>query len=83
MLREEDAQLKACLTDLHELKADTAYPFLLKVYDAYTEGKIEKAEAITTLRWIEGYIFRRAVCGLPQQLSRPHIYGCFLRNEHG
>lgn len=65
MLYEEDAQLKACLTDLHELKADTAYPFLLKVYDAYASSKIEKAEVITTLRLIESYIFRRAVCGLP------------------
>ena len=65
MLHEEDVQLKACLTDLHELKADTAYPFLLKVYDAYASSKIEKAEVIATLRCIESYIFRRAVCGLP------------------
>ena len=64
MLHEEDTQLKACLTDLHELKAEPAYPFLLKVYDAYTEGKIAKSEVLTTMRWIESYIFRRAVCGL-------------------
>lgn len=65
MLREEDTQLKACLTDLHELEADTAYPFLLKVYDYYVSGKIEKADVIETLRLIESYIFRRAVFGLP------------------
>ena len=77
MLREEDAQLKACLTDLHELKADTAYPFLLKVYDSYTEGKIEKSEVITTLRWIESYIFRRAVCGLPNNSLDRIFMGVF------
>lgn len=65
MLHEQDAQLKACLTDLHELKADTAYPFLLKIYDYYASSKIEKAEVTKTLRLIESYIFRRAVCGLP------------------
>lgn len=73
MLHEEDVQLKACLTDLHELKADTAYPFLLKVYDAYTEGKIEKSEVITTLRWIESYIFRRDVCGMSGKFLN-HIF---------
>ena len=73
MLHEEDTQLKACLTDLHELKADIAYPFLLQVYDSYTEGKIEKSEVITTLRWIESYIFRRAVCGLSEKFLN-HIF---------
>ena len=73
MLREEDAQLKACLTDLHELKADTAYPFLLKVYDCYGSGKIKKAEVIETMRLIESYIFRRSVCGLSDKFLN-HIF---------
>ena len=72
MLHEEDPELKACLTDLHEL-TDTAYPFLLKVYDYYTEGKIEKSEVITTLRWIESYIFRRDVCGMSGKFLN-HIF---------
>ena len=84
MLHEEDAQLKACLTDLHELNVDTAYPFLLKVYDAYTEGKIAKSEVVKTMRLIEGYLFRRAVCGLSDTtLLNAYICGYFVRNEHG
>ena len=73
MLREEDAELKACLEDLHELKADTAYPFLLKVYDYYTEGKIAKSEVIKTVQLVESYIFRRAVCGLSNKFLN-HIF---------
>lgn len=73
MLDEEDTELKTCLTDLHELKAETAYPFLLKVYDYYASGKIEKAEVIKTMRLIEGYIFRRAVCGLSNKFLN-HIF---------
>ncbi len=73
MLHEEDAQLKACLTDLHELKADAAYPFLLKVYDCYASGKIKKAEVIETMRLIESYIFRRSVCGLSDKFLN-HIF---------
>ena len=64
MLHEEDTELRASLEDLHELKADTAYPFLLKVYDYYTEGKIAKAEVIKTVQLVESYVFRRSVCGL-------------------
>ena len=73
MLDEEDTQLKACLTDLHELKADTAYPFLLKVYDYYVSDKIKKSEVIETLRLMESYIFRRAVCGLSDKFLN-HIF---------
>ena len=73
MLHEEDTELKACLEDLHELKADTAYPFLLEVYDYYTEGKIAKAEVIKTVQLVESYIFRRAVCGLSNKFLN-HIF---------
>ena len=73
MLHEEDTELKACLEDLHELKADTTYPFLLKVYDYYVEGKIKKAEVLRTLQLVESYIFRRAVCGLSNKFLN-HIF---------
>ena len=73
LLHEKDTELKACLEGLHELKADTAYPFLLKVYDCYIEGKIEKAEVIKTLQLVESYIFRRAVCGLSNKFLN-HIF---------
>ena len=73
LLREEDRELKAYLTDLHKLKADTAYPFLLKVYDCYTEGIIEKSEVIRTVQLVESYIFRRAVCGLSNKFLN-HIF---------
>ena len=73
LLQEEDKELKACLKSLHELKADTAYPFLLKVYDCYVGGKIEKSEVIRTLRLVESYIFRRAVCGSSNKFLN-HIF---------
>ena len=51
-----------CFEDIRELRAEVAYPFLLEVYDYYMQGKIIKAEVIQTLRLVESYIFRRAVC---------------------
>ena len=73
LLQEEDRELKAYLKSLHGLKADTAYPFLLEVYDCYERGKIEKSEVIRTLQLVESYIFRRAVCGLSNKFLN-HIF---------
>ena len=78
LLREEDTELKTCLKDLQELKAATAYPFLLKVYDCYASGEIKKAEVVRTLRLVESYIFRRAVCGLSNKFLN-HIFVDILR----
>lgn len=62
---EKDHDLRTCLEDLNELKADTAYPFLLEVYDYFKKKKvIDKSEVIKTMQLVESYIFRRSVCGL-------------------
>ncbi len=65
LLNEEDQELRTCLEDLHELKADTAYPFLLEVYAYYKKKHvIDKSEVIKTMQLVENYILRRAICGL-------------------
>ena len=63
--KEEDSEIRACLEDMHTLNVETVFPFLLGVYEDYTQGSIEKAEVIETLRLIESYIFRRAICYIP------------------
>ena len=65
LLEEEDIELRACLKDIHELRVEVAYPFLLEVYEDYTKDLIEKADLIQILRLIESYVFRRAVCNWP------------------
>lgn len=60
--QEKDPELLECFEDLRELRAEVTYPFLLEVYDYYIQGKIEKSEVIQTLRLVESYIFRRAIC---------------------
>lgn len=64
LLQEKDLGLLECLEDLQEMSPEVANPFLLKVYDCYERGKIEKVEVIKTLRLIESYVFRRTVCGM-------------------
>ncbi len=62
---EEDRQLKQVLVDIDSLKVDVSYPFLLEVYADYEKEMISKSDFLIILKWVESYIFRRSVCGLP------------------
>jgi uncharacterized protein with ParB-like and HNH nuclease domain/predicted transport protein len=62
---EPDADLKAAFHDIRELKVDVAFPFLLELYTDYAAQVLTKAELIQASQWVESYVFRRAVCGIP------------------
>ncbi len=62
---ESDADLKLAFHDLRELKVDVAYPFLLELYRDYKAEALTKAELLASVRLIEAYVFRRAICAIP------------------
>lgn len=62
---EEDPDLKLAFDDLRELKVDVAYPFLMELYHDYADGLLVKGELLDTVRLIEAYVFRRAICAIP------------------
>jgi uncharacterized protein with ParB-like and HNH nuclease domain/predicted transport protein len=62
---EADAELKVAFHDLRELKVEVAFPFLLELYDDYVSQRLDKSDLLQVTRWIESYVFRRAVCGIP------------------
>lgn len=63
--QEEDAEIRKALGDINILRVDVAYPFLLEVYEDYSEGTLDKTAFIEVLRLVESYVFRRAICGIP------------------
>jgi uncharacterized protein with ParB-like and HNH nuclease domain len=63
--QEKDAGLAAAFADLRELTVDVAYPLLLELYHDYATGRLPKAGFLAAVRLIEGYVLRRAVCGVP------------------
>ena len=65
LLQEDEPELHACFEDIQELRVEVAFPFLLGVYEDWTQGHINKTELIEILRLVEGYVFRRAICGIP------------------
>ncbi|HAT68562.1 MAG: hypothetical protein A2481_02465 [Candidatus Yonathbacteria bacterium RIFOXYC2_FULL_47_9] len=62
---EPDADLKLAFQDLRELKVDVAYPFLLELYHDYKAGMLSKSDLLASVRLIEAYVFRRAICAIP------------------
>src|ERR1019366_4248425 len=44
---------------------DGAYPFLLELYHDYTSGALSAADFAATVRLVEAYVFRRAICNIP------------------
>jgi len=63
--REPDADLNLAFHDLRELKVDVAYPFLLELYHDYKSDILSKADLLASVRLIEAYVFRRAICVIP------------------
>ena len=62
---ELDAALKLAFHDLRDLKVNVAYPFLLELYHDYKAGTLPKADLLASVRLIETYVFRRAICAIP------------------
>jgi len=62
---ESNSKLRQVFQDLRELKVDVAYPFLLELYDDYAQNLLDSAELLRAARYVESYVFRRAVCSIP------------------
>lgn len=75
---EPDADIKAAFHDIRELKVDVAFPFLLELYADCAAQVLAKAELLQASRWVEGYVFRRAVCGIPTN-SMNKTFATFAR----
>jgi uncharacterized protein with ParB-like and HNH nuclease domain/predicted transport protein len=60
-----DPDLKLAFHDLRELKVDVAYPFLLELYHDYASGALAKEDFVSSVRLVEAYVFRRAICTIP------------------
>lgn len=65
LTKEPDKDLNKAFRSIAKLKVDVSYPFLLPVYDDYATGKIGKEELISVINYVENYVFRRAICGIP------------------
>jgi uncharacterized protein with ParB-like and HNH nuclease domain/predicted transport protein len=62
--KEKDEELLQLFKSISRLKMDVSYPFLLPVYDDYSNGIVSKEDFTQVLALVENYVFRRAICGI-------------------
>jgi uncharacterized protein with ParB-like and HNH nuclease domain len=62
---EEDKAIRQQLEFINRLETNVAFPFLMKVYEDYSNGKIDKQIFISILTLIQSFVFRRFIVGLP------------------
>ncbi len=68
---EPDPQIAERLDRVRRLKVTVAYPFLLRLFDAFAKGLLNKEQLFETLDLLESFVIRRAVCNVPtNQLRR-------------
>lgn len=62
---ESESSLKQAFHDLRELKVEVSYPFLLDAYNDYKHDRLTADELVQIVRFVESYVFRRAICAIP------------------
>jgi len=75
---EPDIDLNLAFDDLRQLKVDVAYPFLLELYNDYKADALSKTDLLTSVRLVEAYVFRRAICAIPTN-SMNKTFATFTR----
>ena len=62
---EQDKEIKKQLEYINKIEINVAYPFLMKVYEDYSNNIIEKQVFINVLEFIQSFVWRRFIVGLP------------------
>lgn len=63
--RENDTDIRRELRRIDQLEMTVAYPYLLGVFEDFTQSKINKDELLSILKLIQTFTFRRFICNLP------------------
>ena len=62
---EADREIKTQLEYINRLEINVAFPFLMKVYEDYSNSIIDKSTFISILALVQSFTFRRFILGLP------------------
>ncbi len=62
---EKDKDIRIQLEYINRLEINVAYPFLMKVYEDFSEQIIDKSTFIAVLDFVQSFTWRRFIVGLP------------------
>lgn len=76
---ETDKDIRRCLEYINSLDMTVAFPFLMQVYDDYSNSKIDKETFIKVLDLIQSFVCRRFIVGLPTNALNKIFMSLYVR----
>ncbi len=61
----EEPAIQQRIAHIRDLKVTTAYPLLLRLFDAHASDRLDAAGLECCLGLVESFVVRRSVCGVP------------------
>lgn len=78
---EPDKLIRTQLEYINRLEINVAFPFLMKVYEDYSNDMIDKATFISVLSTVQSFTFRRFILGLPTNALNKIFMGLYDKVE--
>ncbi len=79
---ENDRDIKLQLEYINRLEINVAYPFLMKVYDDYSNSVIDKAIFLNVLDLVQSFTWRRFILGLPTNALNKIFMSLYDKVDH-
>ena len=78
---ESDKDIRTQLEYINRLEINVAFPFLMKVYEDYSNDIIDKFTFIAVLSLVQSFSFRRFIIGLPTNALNKIFMGLYDKVE--
>lgn len=78
---ESDREIRSHLEWINRLEINVAFPFLMKVYEDYSNSIINKSIFISVLSLVQSFTFRRFILGLPTNALSKIFMGLYEKAE--
>lgn len=78
---EIDKDIRTQLEYINRLEINVAFPFLMKVYEDYSNNIIDKPTFISVLNLVQSYTWRRFILGLPTNALNKIFMGLYYHKD--
>ncbi|GAB1419257.1 DUF262 and DUF1524 domain-containing protein [Bacteroidales bacterium] len=78
---EIDKDIRTQLEYINRLEINVAFPFLMKVYEDYSNSIIDKPTFISVLNLVQSYTWRRFILGLPTNALNKIFMGLYYHKD--
>ncbi len=75
--KEEDKDIRKALEYINHLEINVSHPFLMKVYEDYSKGVIERNIFLEILYFIQSFIWRRFIVDIPTNALNKIFMGLY------